>query len=300
VESAAIGGLAHLTQFMGSDNFNAMTYAMKYYGVTDITSIASSIPASEHSTTTSWTKENEMDMIMNHIENNKGKPIIAAVCDSYDYYKCVDTITGTKRFREKIDSDEYPIFVIRPDSGNPAEVLPKTLDIIEENGVPFTLNKKGFKVLNKFRIIWGDGINFKTMKLMLDILVERGYSTENIAFGSGGWLMQQHDRDTQCWAVKCSSITKINENDDEIRTVNVDVFKDPITAPNKKSKKGKVTTYWNKKTNQFEIGNVDERYENRVEALFTVFENGEIIKEYTLDEVRNNSNVNYGDLLKNT
>lgn len=79
VEAAAIGGVAHLTQFMGTDNFNSLRYAMEYYNVTDINTLGHSIKATEHSSTTSWSKENEFKMIMNHLEKSKGEAIIAAV-----------------------------------------------------------------------------------------------------------------------------------------------------------------------------------------------------------------------------
>lgn len=66
VEAAAIGGMAHLTQFLGTDNFNSVKYANYFYHE----NIAGfSIPATEHSTTTSWGKDQEFVMIMNHLEN---------------------------------------------------------------------------------------------------------------------------------------------------------------------------------------------------------------------------------------
>jgi nicotinamide phosphoribosyltransferase len=283
VEAAAIGGMAHLTQFMGTDNFNSISYVKNYYNTEDITMIGHSIPATEHSSVTSWGREGEFDMIMNHIENNKGAPIIACVMDSYDYFKAVDTVTGVQRFREKLDSDEYPIFVIRPDSGDPREIIPQTIDIMEENGVPFTINNKGYKVWNKFRIIWGDGITMESMRTMLEIMVDRGYSSENIAFGSGGWLMSQHDRDTQGWAVKCSSIT-LNDG------IERDIYKDPITAPGKVSKKGKVTTAINR-NGAIRCVNVNEITDDSeyIEVLETVYENGKLVKEYSIAEVRANS-----------
>jgi len=314
-EAGFIGGVAHLTQFMGTDNFNSMRAAKQFYFPNTIdttwdelmeikknffTRIGHSIPATEHSSTTSWGKDAEFDMIMNHIEQNKGVPLIAAVMDSYNYFEAVDTITGTERFRTKIDSDEYPIFVIRPDSGNPKEIIPKTIDIMEENGVPFTVNNKGFKVWNKFRIIWGDGITMESMKDMLDIMISRGYSTENIAFGSGGWLMQQHDRDTQGWAVKCSSITLDEgspiDNEDGTTTwepfyVDRDVFKDPITAPGKVSKKGKITTYFNRATEEYESGTIGQSSMGYPDIMETVYENGVMVKEYSLEEVRENSKI---------
>jgi len=303
IESAGIGGMAHLTQFLGTDNFQAIKYTDIFYGADSgstekkiypesldesikrrkefLASIGISIPATEHSTTTSWGKDSEFDMIENHIRNNKGAYIIAGVMDSYDYLKAVDVVTGTERFRSLIDSPEYPIFVLRPDSGDPIEMITATIDIMEENGVPFTKNNKGYKVWDKYRIIWGDGITMDNMKDMLDLMESRGYSSENIAFGSGGWLMQQHDRDTLGFAVKCSSIT-VDGKERE-------VFKDPITAPNKKSKKGRITTYYNPATKTYFTDKVGEDFEGAYDILETVFENGVITKTYNINDVRENS-----------
>lgn len=282
-EAVIDGGIAHLISgFMGSDNFSAMRGAKMYYNVEDVASIMHSINATEHSSTTAWTRDNEMRMIMNHLENNKGKPIIASVMDSYDYFKAVRTVCKEGgEFQEKINQDEYPVFVMRPDSGDPKEILNGTLDIMEDENVPFGRNKKGYKVFNKMRIIWGDGINMESMRVMLDIMIQRGYSTENIAFGSGGWLMQQHDRDTQGWAVKCSSIV--------VDDTQVDVYKDPITAPNKKSKKGEITLYFNKETKTYFTDKVDIDFETSYEVLEVIYENGKMVKEYTLAEARANA-----------
>jgi len=292
VESAGIGGVAHLTQFMGTDNFNSLRYAFEFYDEEDA---GYSIPATEHSTTTSWLKENELKIIMNHIEVNKTSVIVAAVCDSYNYFKTVDAVTSGE-FKEKIESEEYPKFVIRPDSGNPVEVINKTLDIMEKNEVKFTINSKGYKEFTKYGIIWGDGINEETIKEMLEVLKERGYASSNIAFGSGGWLMQSHNRDTQGWALKCSSIivdegSPIEDGEGnsvwEPYLVQRDVFKDPITAPNKKSKKGELTLWYNKETDEYFT---DDRYlkvDDRViqDCLETIYENGEV-KLTTLTAVR--------------
>jgi nicotinamide phosphoribosyltransferase len=279
-ESASWGGMAHLTQFLGTDNFHSLKFCKDYYNA-PINTIGFSISASEHSSTTSWGRLFEFDMMYKHIMFNKGKYIMAQVMDSYDYFKAVDTVTGSTRFRALIDSPDFPIFVMRPDSGDPYDVINRTLDIMEMNDVPYTINHKGFKVFKKYRIIWGDGINKVTIKIILELLVSRGYSSENIAFGSGGWLMQQHDRDTMGWAIKCSEITL---EDGTKRGV----AKDPITAPNKKSKEGQVTTYFNRATDEFFADLVGNASMGCPEALELVYLNGKMIKEYTLDEVRKN------------
>jgi len=226
VESAAIGGVAHLTQFKGTDNFNALNLAKEFYP--DL--MGFSIPATEHSTITSWGKENEFEMIENYLEIYKESPIIACVLDSYDIYKAVDFVTSGV-MKEKIESDDYPIFVIRPDSGKPMEVITDILNILEKNDVKYTVNNKGFKLFKKYRIIWGDGVNPSGINNILDVITQMGYSAENFAFGSGGDLMQKVNRDTCKFAIKASAI-KVNG---EWR----DVYKDPITDQGKTSLRGR-------------------------------------------------------------
>ena len=225
VESALIGGMAHLTQFSGTDCFNAVAGLKEYYGAKK----GWSIPATEHSTVTSWGRDKEFDFYDHYLESNKGAPIIACVMDSYDIYEAVYYIT-TGSFKEKVESDDYPIFVIRPDSGDPIEVLSRLLATMKLNTVAATRNSKGYVVFDKYRFIWGDGIDPKQILLILNFMMECGYSAENIAFGSGGDLMQKVDRDTCGFAIKASA-AKVNG---EWR----DVFKDPITDQGKRSKAG--------------------------------------------------------------
>lgn len=281
-ESAALGGVAHLVLFDGTDNFNSLRYANLYMNQ-PIKDIAFSIPASEHSTTTSWGKNKELDMIENHLETNKGRPLIACVIDSYNPFNFTDKITSG-RFKEKIESDDYPKLVLRPDTGYAPDVINEMLNIMEKNNVEFTVNEKGYKTFKKYGLLWGDGINMGTMNDILTVLRLRGYSSDNIAFGSGGWLMQQHNRDTLGFAIKCSSITFDDGSE-------MDVFKDPITDKGKTSKKGKVTTYFNRVNDEFEVGLVGQETADRLEVLKTVIENGKLIKEFTLTEVRENVQI---------
>lgn len=228
VESAAIGGVAHLTQFKGTDNFNALTLSNKFY---DGKYQGFSIPASEHSTVTSWGRENEFEMIETYLETYKSSPIIACVLDSYDIYRAVDFVTSGK-MKEKIESKDYPIFVIRPDSGDPISVFKKILLSLQKNNVSYKINYKGYKLFDKYRIIWGDGVTMAVIDDILTTLTALGYSAENFAFGSGGDLMQNVNRDTCKFAMKCSAI-RVNG---QWR----DVYKDPITDKGKSSFRGRI------------------------------------------------------------
>ena len=49
----------------------------------------------------------------------------------------------------------------------------------------------------------GDGISYETLKEICVSVKERGWSLDNLAFGSGGGLLQKLHRDTQKCAFKC-------------------------------------------------------------------------------------------------
>lgn len=222
-ESAGIGGLSHLYNFIGSDTVEAIQLARELFDE-DMAGI--SIPAREHSTTTSW--ENEDDAFENAIENF-GDGVYACVMDSYDYEDALERI-GTK-FKDKITS-KGGLFVARPDSGNPVDVVMQALESLGKN-FGFDYNSKGFKVLHpSVRVIQGDGVDTQEIARILSYMKTRGWAAENVAFGMGGGLLQHMDRDTLKFAMKCSYI--------EVDHVGRDVFKAPKTDPSKASKKGRL------------------------------------------------------------
>jgi nicotinamide phosphoribosyltransferase len=214
-----------------------------------------------------------------------GKPgaLLAVVSDSYDIYEAC-RMWGTELKQQVIDSGAT--VVIRPDSGDPVEVLPKMMRILGE-GFGYTTNSKGYKVLNNVRLLWGDGINQLSVRSILGVVVDlNGWSADNLAFGMGGALLQQLDRDTQKFAMKCSSA--------QVNGEWVDVFKDPITDSGKVSKKGRVTLW--KSGGEF-VTSVDEPkgwYDKAIgpwtEVLEEVYRDGKLVKEIDFATVRVNSN----------
>jgi nicotinamide phosphoribosyltransferase len=271
LESAGIGGAAHLVNFMGTDTISGVLYAREFYGA----GVAGfSIPAAEHSTITSWGRDGEVKAYENMVKQF-GRPgsIFAVVSDSYDIFNAASKLWGEELRQKVIDSGAT--LVIRPDSGDPVDVNKKLIQILDSK-FGSTMNSKGYKVLNYVRIIQGDGINYQSIDDILTALTELGYSADNIAFGMGGALLQQVDRDTQKFAMKASAV-KING---EWRPI----YKDPITDKGKVSKAGRVTLY----------KNFNGQYHSAVEdwpedCLETVFKNGQLITEYTFDQIRTNS-----------
>jgi nicotinamide phosphoribosyltransferase len=282
MESSGIGGAAHLVNFMGSDTLTGVLYAREYYGA----GIAGfSIPAAEHSTITSWGREGEVNAYRNMLTNfAKPGSIVAVVSDSYDVFNAASKLWGEDLRDEVVQSGAT--VVIRPDSGDPLTICRQLIQILGDK-FGYTTNAKGFKVLNNVRLIQGDGVNEHTIRMILGDFMVYGWSADNIAFGMGGALLQQLDRDTQKFAMKCSS-AKIND-------VWVDVQKDPITDSGKKSKAGRVTL-WTNSGGEFASGVTpptgwtDKGFGGWTEAMQTVFRDGQVIREYTFAEVRENSN----------
>lgn len=277
-ESAMLGGMAHLVNFMGSDTIAGVVGARRYYNEP----IAGfSIPAAEHSTITSWGHDREADAYRNMLKQfGREGSLLAVVSDSYDIFNAAENLWGGELRQEVIDSGAT--VVIRPDSGDPLTVVREVAVLLEKKfGV--SINDKGYKVLNNVRIIQGDGINIDSITDILSGLKEMGFSADNIAFGMGGALLQAPQRDDQKFAMKCSAALVNGEW--------VEVFKDPITDPGKRSKKGRVDLIWDCGIGSCGYRTVPEEFSSDKSVLDTVFLNGKLLNEMTFSDIRANAEV---------
>jgi nicotinamide phosphoribosyltransferase len=226
-ESAALAGMAHLVNFMGTDTVEGVLAARRAY---DEPMAGFSIPAAEHSTITSWGREGEVDAYRNMLRQfAKPGSMVAVVSDSYDLMKVVETVWGGVLKNTILASGAT--VVVRPDSGDPLHVPVEVLRALDAT-FGSTVNSKGYKILPPcIRVIQGDGINARSLPLLLEAVMAAGYSVDNIAFGMGGGLHQMLNRDTQKFAMKCSAVC--------IDGVWHDVSKQPVTDPGKGSKRGR-------------------------------------------------------------
>ena len=139
------------------------------------------------------------------------------------------------------------------------------------------MNRKGWKVIApQVRFIQGDGVNYHTIQNMISQLTRRGWSMDNWSFGMGGALLQQLNRDTLRFALKCSAI--------DINGRWHDVYKQPVTDPGKDSRAGRFILQ--KDGGEFiTIANsgAEDAYTDQLE---TVLEDGVMRREQTLDEIR--------------
>jgi nicotinamide phosphoribosyltransferase len=269
-ETAAIGGAAHLVNFMGTDTVAGIILANNYYNAG---MCGFSIPASEHSTITSWGREHEVDAFANMLQRYPSGTV-ACVSDSFNIFDACKNYWGGS-LKEKILGRDGTL-VIRPDSGDPIEVLSRVLDILWDC-FPETINHKGYKVLDDHvRLIQGDGIDRKMVEDILAMTKAKKFSADNIAFGSGGGLLQKFDRDTCKFAFKCSYA--------EVNGEKRDVFKQPVTSIDKSSKRGRLALVKNSYTNEFQT--VPELSKGDSGFLKTVFEDGNLINTYNFEEIR--------------
>jgi nicotinamide phosphoribosyltransferase len=277
LESAGIGGLAHLVNFKGTDTIEALVNARKYYHAT---MAGFSIPAAEHSTITSWGKDGEYQAYNNMVDKF-GEKLYAVVSDSYDLYNAIENV-WCKQLREKVIAKGGRL-VVRPDSGDPLVVVPKSIELLGA-GFGYTVNKKGYKVLHpSVRLIQGDGVNVKSIDGILYELMKAGWSAENVVFGMGGALLQKVDRDTLKFAMKASSINKSGHWSD--------VYKDPKTDPGKSSKKGVLAVMDNFVTIRAEDVYLTNKYVGQTDQLGLIFDNGDLIVDETFDTIRERAKV---------
>jgi nicotinamide phosphoribosyltransferase len=271
-EQAGIGGLAHLVNFMGTDTVSGIVFARRHYHEK---MAGFSIPAAEHSTMTSWGEHREVDAYRNMIEQFGGPgKMVAVVSDSYDLYRAVREIWG-KTLNGEVKAMGGTL-IVRPDSGDPTVVPIDAIDMLGES-FGYTTNAKGYRVLHpSVRVIQGDGITPDSIKIILERMMRKGWSAENIAFGMGAGLLQKLTRDTLRFAMKANA--RLDEGDHW-----VGVNKDPKTDPGKASKRDRQAVV-------LDHGELDavslEDLGGRKNWLQPVWKNGELLVDWTLTEVR--------------
>ncbi len=111
---------------------------------------------------------------------------------------------------------------------------------------------------------------------ILEVMKSKGLSAENIAFGMGGELLQNVNRDTMQFAMKASTI-RINGDWQ-------DVYKDPVTDTGKRSKRGRLALIADRQGNYQTIRETElESSENRLEVVYC---NGKLLRDENFETIR--------------
>ncbi|HEX7286447.1 MAG TPA: nicotinate phosphoribosyltransferase [Candidatus Angelobacter sp.] len=273
-ETAGIGAAAHLINFKGTDTVAGIRVLQHYYHSNEMEGF--SVPAAEHSTITAWGRDREAQAYDNMLQQFP-QGIVAVVSDSYNVYDACEKIWG-ELLHDKVLARQGTL-VVRPDSGTPREVVLKVLEILAEK-LGYETNAKGYRVLNpKVRVIQGDGVNYWTIQDLLTAMNRAGWSADNITFGMGGALLQQLNRDTQKFAFKCSNVTVNGEDRD--------VFKDPVEGHDKASKRGRLALHFeNRAWKTVRVRRGANHGEDRGDRLQAVFRDGELLRTFSVAEIR--------------
>jgi nicotinamide phosphoribosyltransferase len=283
VESAGLGGSAHLVNFRGSDTLAASTFAKKYYHAAKAPGL--SIPATEHSIVTLLGEEGEAG-IFKHVLDTFPSGTIACVSDSYNIFRACEEYWGTL-LKDQVLARNGTL-VIRPDSGDPVKTLLRVFEILMDK-FGYRLNEKGYKVLPpQVRVIQGDGISYQSIPAIYEALQQAGISAENLVLGMGGALLQRVNRDTQEFALKCS-YAEINGRGVDVQKLPVELGADGrFRTSFKKSKAGKLKLV-RKNAGYATVG--EGELPSRPDQLQTVFENGKLSIDQRFDTIKNNAAI---------
>jgi nicotinamide phosphoribosyltransferase len=310
VESAILSGMGHLLSFTGTDSIPAIYQLEKSYKATGL--IGASVPATEHSVMCMGQKESELETFRKLLEIYFNDPVLSVVSDTWNLWDVVKPGGYCEQLKELILSRPGKL-VIRPDSGDPVDILcgknscpisgsffqdsrSESKGVIELLWDVFggTVNKQGYKILDPhIGAIYGDSITLERAEQICERLKAKGFASTNVVLGIGSYTYQYNTRDTFGFAVKAtygevSTWPRPDKSVVECR----EIFKDPITDDGtKRSKKGllKVLPYGIESENKYSIKCIDQCTweEENTGLLTTVFKDGKLTRETTLDEIRN-------------
>ena len=291
---AATSGAGHLPSFLGTDTIPAILYVNKYYNGTK-TFVGGSVPATEHSVMCAGGKENEIDTFR-RILKTYPTGVVSIVSDTWDFWNVVgdDTSLAAQLKEEILNRQPNAIglakTVFRPDSGDPVDILCGTISIggttPEEKGAVEclwdifggTVTPEGYKVLDQHvGLIYGDSITLERAEQILQRLKDKGFASCNVVFGIGSFTYQYNTRDTFGMAMKATHAVVNGENRE--------LFKDPATdSGTKKSAKGYLRV--EKEDGKYVLYDQQTREQEKSGELKTVFLDGEILNETSIDEIR--------------
>jgi len=194
--------------------------------------------------------------------------------------------------------------VIRPDSGNPVDILCGKLmfdsmvktdrDALIQKGVVEalwdifggTVNEKGYKVLNShIGAIYGDSITYERAQEIFQRLEAKGFASTNVVFGLGSYFYEYNTRDTYGFAMKATAAT-VNGEEHML-------FKDPKTDSGvKRSARGRIVVLGDGHTEPFYMKDGLTKAEQdsyaKHDNLASVWRNGVFFKKWNVEQIRAN------------
>lgn len=299
LEASITSGMGHLTSFVGSETIPAINAVEEYYGMDAETElIAATVPASEHSVMCAGSQEGEFDTFRRFITELYPKGFVSIVSDTWDLWQVVTDFIP--RLKDEILARDGRV-VIRPDSGNPVDIIcgfphddinemsfqelsecgPAVKGVYELLWDIFggTVNEKGYKVLDPhIGMLYGDSITLDRQKEIYRRLEAKGFAATNLVLGIGSYTYQYKTRDSLGFAMK-ATWCQVNGEPREI-------FKNPKTDSGmKKSLKGLIRVDADE-TGAYRATDCVTPEQERGGCLEPVFEDGVLLKEVSMKEIR--------------
>jgi nicotinamide phosphoribosyltransferase len=294
IEDASISGAGHLLSFFGTDTVPAIDFHELYYNAnSNKEMVGGSVPATEHSVMCMGTKDNEIGTFERLIAELYPAGIVSIVSDTWDFWQVITEYLP--KLKSKILARNGKV-VIRPDSGDPVKIIigdkdatpgsPEYKGAIECMWETFggTITEKGYKLLDAhIGLIYGDSITLQRQHDILEGLKAKGFCSFNVVLGIGSYTYEYVTRDTYGFAMKATY--------GEVNGEGRNIFKDPKTDDGtKKSAKGLLCVL--EENGQLILKDQCSWQEEKQGLLQTVFENGKLVKEQTLAEIRARVNSN--------
>ena len=292
-------GLGHATSFRGSDTLVVIPGSRYFYGEPENEVAINSVNASEHSvSTTKIFTVGEEQMIADWLEVFP-TGILSLVADTFDLWQLVTEYLPN--LKDQIVARDGKL-VIRPDSGDPVDILcgynsldeyelaEKKVNVVKDHpsykGViellwdifGGTVNEQGFKILDQhIGAIYGDSITLERQLQIYQRLAKKGFASTNIVLGVGSFTYQMNTRDTLGFAAKGAWF--------ECDGQGYEIYKDPITDDGtKKSLKGLIKVV--EQDGEYEAVTGCTPAEEATGELQVIYENGEFPNQTTLTEIR--------------
>lgn len=311
--SALSSGLGHATSHRGSDSIICIPGARYYYDEPENEVCINSVNASEHSvSTTKIFTVGEQQMIADWLKEFP-KGILSIVSDTFDLWKLITEYLPANK--EAIMARDGKL-VIRPDSGNPVDIICGLTDkewefvdqkfknqfgddqkgVIELLWDTFggTINEQGFKVLDPhIGAIYGDSITLERQVQIYERLAAKGFASTNIVLGIGSYTYQYNTRDTLGFAAKGAWFEVEEDDSKEGELPNYskkeyNIYKEPVTDDGtKKSLKGLCAVFEDSNYTGLLFVKTECTWEEEGEGLLqTIYENGNFYNQTTLTEIR--------------
>jgi len=326
LESAILSGMGHLTSFTGTDTIPAI-YALRNSYNTGKTLVGASVPATEHSVMCMGTKDDELGTFRGLLQSypNGILSVVSDTWDLWkvltDYLPALksdilardgklvirpdsgdpcDIICGRNTYFSGLNNGQHNTMSLRGyndfHEANISESEWKGVVELLWDVFGGTIVKgndgRDYKVLDShIGAIYGDSITPDRCTQICERLRVKGFASPNIVFGVGSFTYQYNTRDTFGFAMKATygEVNVYNTEAgrrDEFKTEPREIFKDPVTDDGtKKSAKGLLSVHYG--TDGYILKDQCTWEQEKVGALKTVFLNGEITEEWTLEQVRN-------------